>query len=254
MRCAIFIFLTAGTVAAWADRPLTIDDAYPLATGSFAVETGMAYQKDSRTTRLTAPLDITYGLVRRVEVTLGLGGQMEQREKAFGEDSSVGGLGDLVAQAQVQLINDGILSTVHAASFSVKFPTANHRRGLGSGRVDYDANWLISKTWNERWATHLNAGYTWVGDTRDEDFSNLTHYGIAAEYRIHKKLQLVAELFGDAAFEEGKSGLSGNLGVRWTVHPELILDAAFGGKLAGPGADLFATIGLAWTFDLKRRR
>src|SRR5688572_26236182 len=171
----MFILLAASTAEAWAARPLTIDDAYPVAPHHFELEAGMAHHKDSRTTRLTVPLGIAYGLTPRLEIGVGLGGQMEQREEAFGEGSTVSGFGDLIAQAKVQLIEERMFSTDHAALLSVKIPTANHRRGLGSGRVDYDASWLVSKAWNERWATHVNAGYTWVGDRLEDDFSDLAH-------------------------------------------------------------------------------
>jgi hypothetical protein len=69
-------------------------------------------------------------------------------------------------------------------------------------------------------------------------------------------LQVVAEVFGTTAEEDGGSGdIQGHLGVRYLVVEDLLLDAAIGRSFtARPPVEFFATVGLTWTFDAPWKR
>ena len=136
---------------------------------------------------------------------------------------------------------------------SVTLPTAKDEEGLGSGQTDYDLTWLLSKSLGDRANIHLNLGYSWLGETPDEDWGNLIHYGVAADYELFDSFQVIGEVFGEHEFKEDDSALQVNVGFRWEVLESLQLVAAAGTRLMGETSDLTATIGLIWVWDFHQQ-
>lgn len=133
-----------------------------------------------------------------------------------------------------------------ALAGSVKFATANERRGLGTGDEDYDLTLIVTKQWDAL-AIDGNLGRTWVGDRFDSTLNDIVHYGGAVRYSASEPLTLVGEVFADDP-KGAKAQWQANVGVQYALRKSFVLDAAFGRKLNSPGPDWVTTIGFTATF------
>ena len=143
---------------------------------------------------------------------------------------------------------------------SLKIPTADEDRGLGTGEVDGGALFIITKAFTESRKLHFNVGYTVTGRTPEVRLQDVLFIGLAGETTIpglaEERLQFVAEVFGTTEEEEGGRGdIQGRLGLRYLAVEDLILDAAIGRSFTSrPQVQFFATVGLTWTFDAPWKR
>jgi hypothetical protein len=241
------ISIAAGVV--WAGRPLVIDDADPVGTGEAEIEAGVAYQGVPDCRHWDYPVGIAVGLVPGVEAGMGFGGQFEQREDVLGEpgaggDHSTHGVGDLMAGAKWQFTGECPLGARHALAPSVKLPTADEDKGLGSGEADYDLTWIASRSVGEKAAIHLNAGYSWIGGPAED----VLHGGLAVDIQLTPSLQWVGETYVEKESDPGaESAAMVNTGVRWAFSEAITFDAAAGTKLCGDEApDFIGTAGVTW--------
>lgn len=229
-------------------RPLTVDDAFPVSPGTLEFDGGVGYVKDSSTHDFDFPMELTYGLVSNLDLSVSSGGVIEEREETVGRHQAVGGPADLVVGSKWNLLTQKQAGAAFALSGSVKFPTADHDRDLGSGKEDFDLTLIASRYWDQlgNLGTHVNVGYTWIGDDVD-----VLHYGLAGEYPLTDKLSVVAEVFANTPVKNsGATSVSVNGGGRFTCFDGLTLDAAVGAGLRDDAPDLTATFGVTWDFDL----
>lgn len=236
--------------AAHAGRPLAIDDADPADAGQFEFEAGAAYERDSDCKHWDFPFGLTYGAFRGVEIGIGFGGQFEERtelvEDGSGEQCSrEHGIGDLTVGAKWRFLESCPLGARHAIVPSVKFPTADEDKGLGSGETDFDLTWVGSRSIGEKAGVHLNLGYSWIGGPDDD----VLHYGMAADYQVLDAVQWVGEVFAEQEMSGGADTIvQYNMGFRLNPIESLALDIAGGSKISGDAPDFTATAGLTWTF------
>jgi hypothetical protein len=234
----------------FAGRPLTVDDADPVDKGMFEMEAGCAYEKDSECKHWDYPFGITYGLVSGLEVGVGFGVQSEKRVKLLDdgiteERVNEDGFSDVTLGAKWQFIESCPLGARHAIVPSIKIPTADDKKQLGSGKADYDLTWISSCLVCDKCGIHLNVGYSGVGGP-DKD---VVHCGLAMDYQFHEAVQCVVEVFAEKAIGDG-SDTAGqfNLGFRWRAVDDLTVDVSAGSGFDDEGPDLRATVGLTWTF------
>lgn len=242
----VFVWMVAD---AFAGRPLTVDDADPVAKAEAEVEAGIAYQGVPDCRHWDYPVGVTVGLASDMEAGIGFGGQFEQRKDVLGEpgsggDHSTHGMGDLMMGAKWQFIRECPLGARHALAPSVKFPTADEDNGLGSGEMDYDLTWIASRALGEKAGLHLNAGYSWIGGP-DED---VLHGGLAVDIQLAAPLQWVGEAYFEKERDPGaERSAMVNTGLRWALGAAVTLDAAAGTKLCGDEApDFIGSAGLTW--------
>lgn len=246
---------TCGIPSTFGGRPLTVDDAEPVAQRQFEFEAGLGYVGDHNSTHYDFPFGLAYGVLPRCELGIGFGGQMEERDIALAEEDAFTDIGDLTLSSKVKVLTEERCWADHSIAFTLKLPTASYRKGMGTGRVDYDLMWIMSKAISEKWNVHVNAGHTWMGDQQDEPFDDVVHYGVAADYQLSKQVQLVAEIFADTPLPHGcDTEAAVNGGMRWQIRDSLTLDAAVGtGILNAPGR-ITGTLGLTWSFGFKDRQ
>lgn len=243
--------LFSGT--ARAGRPLTIDDADPVDPGQFEFEAGTAYERDSDYKHWDFPLGLTYGLVPGIEVGAGFGGQSEERVEVLEdlgteETQQETGISDLNISAKWQFIESCPLGARHALAATVKFPTADEDKELGSGQTDYDLTWIVSRTVGEKSGVHFNIGYSWIGGP-DRD---VLHGGVALDYAIVDTVQWMGELFTEREIDGGTDTVvQYNTGFRWNPVESLTLDIAGGSTIHGDAPDFTGTVGLTWAFGFK---
>ncbi len=246
---AVGLVLAAGTV--FAARPLAVDDAGVVDMGQVELELGAVVVHDSTCDALEIPVGLTVGVLPNIAVGIGLGGQLEERSHIAGKDHE-SGFGDLVLGAKWGFFSETNGLPAQALSLSVKFPTADDDKGLGSGEIDYDLMWIASKMLTETVGLHLNAGYTWVGEPGGEDVGDIVHYGSAVDVQLNATVQWVGEVFAEKELQsDTQTIIQYNTGFRWAASNALILDVAAGSSLHGDDApDFTATIGLTWAFGM----
>lgn len=237
----------------WAGRPLTVDDAAPVAPGWLELELGGRYDAAVHVDHYDIPAGLTVGVLSTLEVGLGIGGQIENREQELGVSEIESGVGDLVLGAKWNPLPEEKYWASHALAIGLKLPTASREDGFGSGRADFDLTYIASKTLATNWTAHFNAGCTWVGDPADENLSDVFHTGLAIGWQATEQLEWVAELYSDVPVSSASDAvLHFNGGVRWGVRENLMLDGAAGACLCGDGPDWMITVGFTWSFDFRR--
>jgi len=239
-----------------AGRRLAIDDGDPVDSGQVEFEAGAAYEHDSDCKHWDFPFGLTYGLVPDIEIGIGFGGQFEERTERL-EDSGAEvctrehGISDLAIGAKWQFMESCPLGARHALVSSVKLPTADDEKGLGSGETDYDLTWIASRSISEKAGVHLNLGYSWIGGPDDD----VLHYGAALDYQIVDVIQWVGEVFAEKELAGATDVVVHyNTGFRWNPTESLTLDIAGGSKISGDASDFTTTAGLTWAFGFKSNK
>ena len=244
-RTIAFVAMVSGTLSARAGRPLSIDDADPVDHGMFEFEAGVAYEDDPGTEHWDFPFGLTYGLIRDVEIGVAFGGQIA--ETSHRED----GIGDLAIGAKWRLMESGPMGARHALVPSVKLPTADEKKGLGSGETDYDLTWVISWAVNDRAGLHCNLGHTWIGGKDN----NTVHYGLALDYQLLDPVQWVGEVFAENEVTDIRDAVVAcSSGFRWLPSEVLTLDVAAGAGIRGDAPDLTLTLGMTYAFGADKDR
>ncbi|MBP7828790.1 MAG: transporter [Kiritimatiellae bacterium] len=232
-------------LSAWAGRPLAIDDADPADPEIFELEAGAAYAKEGSVKAWELPLGLTYGVAPSVEAGIAFGALSVE---AGDEDES--GISDTVLGAKWQFIQACPLGARHALAPSVKLPTADEDKGLGSGQTDFDLTWIISRAMSEKAGVHVNLGYAWIGGPDDD----VLHYGVAADYQVTEAVQAVGEIFAERETSSGADTVGQfNLGLRYGATDALVLDLAAGSRIGDDGPDFTTTAGLTWAFGSKEK-
>ena len=239
---------------ALAGRPLNTNDTEPVEPGMWQIEASGAYEHDSSYDHYDYSFTLAHGIMAGLDLGIGFGGQFERIKElnsaAFNEE----GLGDLTVTPRWKFLEQSGYVPGQAVSFTVKFPTADHDNGLGSGEMDYDLTWIATEKIGDKVQIDANIGYLWIGEPEDDDVSDIFHYGVAVEYQLFEPVQWVAEVFGERELTSGgESAVLFNTGLRWAVCEGLSLDVAGGSGISGEAPDFFATAGLTWVFGPEKK-
>ena len=136
-----------------------------------------------------------------------------------------------------------------------KIPSARNTL-IGTKKFDY-AGYIIASKGFGKFDTHLNLGYTIVGQPDGTQLDNIYNFAFASEYFVSKKLELVGEVLGNttsfssggnenASSPEVTTGeIVGMLGARYHVTPKL--QFAFGINYDNKNAQLFRP-GITYSF------
>jgi hypothetical protein len=243
--------LLAIVTPAQAGRPLVVDDVDPVEGGRVQLEAGGEWQTASRTDTVAAPLALTLGIGGWLEVGVGSGVVYVSDPDASPRRAA--GVGDVVLTAKMKL-PAAPLGVELALAPALKLPTADDRRGLGSGEVDGGVTLIATTKITEDIAVHLNVGYTFIGRTPGADLRDVLFVGLAGEIPariLEDRLRLVGEVFATTKTEkDGREDVQARLGLRYLVQPDVVLDVALGRSLTrDPRVELFVTAGVTWVFD-----
>jgi len=234
---------------AQAGRPLATDDAGTVAPGTYEWDAGVKWHRDGGADGWEFPFGLTTGLTSDLELGVGFGSRIQEREEAAGT-SSISGVGDLAMGVKWNPLTEADSFASHALAAAVKFPTASQNKGLGTGETDWDLTYIASRSLTEQWSAHLNVGYTWTGNPPDAREDDLAHASIALGWQVSLPVELLVEVVGvlpESGHEEASAECI--IGARWHVGGQLTLDAAVGTTGLGDAADLTATLGITWLWE-----
>lgn len=171
-----------------------------------------------------------------------IGGTAEANASASGGS----GLGDIILKGRYYAVDqDGPLPFIDLVG-SIKFPTADEDKGLGTGEFDFTA--LSEFTWrlgDSPWIALAELGYTFVGKMPGEDMKNRWLYSVGLAYELDPKITLSGYLDGRTAIFEGEENpLSVLLVGQYKLRPDLRLDSLFEIGLTDGSPDFGITLGL----------
>jgi hypothetical protein len=171
----------------WGGRPLITEDAGTVEKGFFEVELAFDHTRDNNRDKNYIPsVQWAYGLTESAELALAGSYLFKDVHEGGRED----GWGDGIVYLKYRVWGEGEKVPAFALKPHVKIPTADEKRGLGSGKPDYGLTAVFSKSiTGMNW--HLNVGYTLIGKENTTDEFNLA---LAGEYEIRKGLLAVGEI------------------------------------------------------------
>lgn len=201
---------------AWGSHPLITDDAETQGKGKFQVEFNGQYDSDreavdgvsvkERGTQIATIL--SYGLTDAVDLVLGLPYQWRKITEDDVTVSEERGIGDATFEVKWRFFEkDGLMLALKPG---VILPTGSESRGLGAGRVGYQA-FLIGTKMADPWEFHANLGYIGNANKVDER-RDIWHASLAAEYELIENLELV-----------GNIGIERNRDKAGSGHPAFLL-------------------------------
>jgi hypothetical protein len=171
-----------------------------------------------------------------------VGGNVE----ADGHTSGGAGLGDIILKGRYYAVEQqGLLPFIDLVG-SVKLPTADKNKGLGTGEFDFTV--LAEFAWrlgDSPWAVLTELGYTFVGRPPGVDVNNRWLYSAGLAYDVDPKWTLSGYLDGRTAIFPGKENpLSVLLISQYKFTPTLRFDTIFEFGLSDGSPDFGVTLGL----------
>jgi hypothetical protein len=144
---------------------------------------------------------------------------------SFQDEISESGFGDIDVGLKYRLLDEGAAPAL-AVMATVKMPTADEAKGLGTGETDYGLKLLASKGFGSV-AAHLNLGYTVIGEPDGADWDDVISYGLGVLIPRNKNLQFIGELAGETDYDpvRDESTLDLTLGARYHFSSGLLLGA-----------------------------
>jgi hypothetical protein len=226
-------------------RPLRLEDAYPIAQGEWALETGSGLSAPRRSrTQGFFPLEVLYGLAPNLQVSLGTTIVTDPRrvdEQTKSGDLQVSGLYNF-NQESLNLPALGVRVTVNV-------PT-----GTASSGGDFRIKGLVTKSVG-RLSVHLNPAYEVFSGTTPFERDGRYELALGASYPVgapkHTLTTLLGDIFTEQAPRRGEPQIAGaEIGVRRQWTPWTVLDAGIGTEFAGPlnRSTFFATVGFSVGF------
>jgi hypothetical protein len=226
-------------------RPLRLEDAYSIAHGEFAIETGAGFTVERRgPSRGFFPVELLYGAYPNLQLSVGTSFStdphgLEDRPRS----------GDLRFGALYNFNQETIALPAFAAKLGVDAPTGIDARGYA-----VELRGIITKSF-ERLSLHLNAGYEFLTSTRGSERDGRYHLALGASYPIgapkFTRLTVVGDIFSEQSRRRGDAPVVGTeLGLRYQLTPRIVWDVAVGTEFAGPThrSDVFLTTGFSLGF------
>jgi hypothetical protein len=187
-----------GSSTAWGSHPLITDDAETQGQGKFQVEVNAQYDLDREAVDGVSVKEkgaqiatiLSYGLTDTADLVLSLPyqwGRIKEDDATIYDEK---GFADATFEVKWRFFEkDGLMLALKPG---VIVPTGNESRGLGSGRIGYQA-YLIGTKMAEPWEFHANLGYIGNENKADEE-RHIWHASLAAEYELFEHLELVANI------------------------------------------------------------
>jgi hypothetical protein len=239
---------------AWGSHPLITDDAGTQGKGKFQVEVNGQYDSDRTTangvtaesTGAEAVAILSYGLTENADLVLSLPYQWGKVKEEGITLSDEKGISDTTIEIKWRFFEkDGLMLALKPGLI---IPTGNEGKGLGAGKVGYQAFFIGTKE-AEPWEFHVNVGYIGNVNKVDEE-KNIWHVSLAAEYEVFKNLELV----GNIGIERNRDKMgSGNpafilAGVVYELSESFALDFGVKYGLNAAETDWSLLAGIAFRF------
>lgn len=236
-------WLLAATPAS-AFRPLAVDDADPAGFQEVQVKPGFESVKEDGEREAGAGLELSYGLMPSLELSVG-------SAVVDHDGDSADGVGDTAVSAKWQFFQDEGWAPALAFAPSVKLPTADPDKGLGTGSTDVGIRGIVSKDLDFV-SVHANLGYTFVGrdSFQGEELRDPYFYGGALQVPVVTWLELVGDVFVEQAEVKGEHNTAAfTAGFLFAASKALTIDLGVRRRLrsdVGPDFVLMSGLTYSW--------
>lgn len=227
------------------NRPIAIEDAYVLPKGEIGIEGGVVYNdRGQGKGRVGFQPQIIYGAFDNAQIEL-MTTTLTEPNTVAGDDKS----GDL----SLGVLYNFNTETVEVPAFAVRvelgFPTGVKSKGL-----DTEVTGVMTRSF-DRWRTHLNVGYTFLGSPASGERAGAYRVVAAVSYPLGYpdsfRDTFIANVFTRQSDLVGQSNPTGlGIGLRHQVSSRVVADIGLGSEVIGPAdrSVFFSTIGLSVGF------
>jgi hypothetical protein len=227
------------------NRPLRLEDAYPIASGEIAIEGGGGFTLQRRgSNRGLFPIELLYGAYPNLQ--LGLGTVLPTDPREIDERPKSG---DLVLSALYNFNQETISLPAFALKLGLDAPTGVDARGYG-----IELKGIITKSF-ERVSLHFNGSYEFLTDNGRGERDGRYKLVLGASYPVgaprFTRATLIADVFTEQPVQRHEPNIVGTeVGVRYQLTPRLVWDAGVGTEFAGPAgrSNFFLTTGVSFGF------
>jgi outer membrane protein OmpA-like peptidoglycan-associated protein len=189
------------------------------------------------------------------------GGGMANEYPLIRDGWSDNQLGDLWIGAKINLTSQWKQQpAAFALRGQIKLPTAKDdstdEQGLGTGKMDWAIDAIVSKELNERVELSGFGGFIVRGDPDDIELSNGIRWGVGAGFPTRKNLRLTAELHGEMYLDDTLTNARTIIGQDGTIAPATTnLDSPFNASLGLTwlGRNWFAGAGINYRLAMDGR-
>ncbi|HTM06907.1 MAG TPA: hypothetical protein VL754_00815 [Verrucomicrobiae bacterium] len=245
---SLYIFLSQ---AAFAARPLVVDDARPVAENNVQFSIGFTHTVPEKggLDQQAPTMTLGFGVVKDLE----LGLTLDRINTDLKGESPARGFEDLHLYSKYNFVEEIEKGYVPAMTFifDLKVPTANSHNGLSTGKFDEGFLLIVTKHWFPA-AVDLNLGYTVVGRRQGEKLENQFFGGVALRYGLNENWRVVGDIYGLSREAKGERA-AGNfqVGIRYRPNLPAYFDVAVGRSLLATGDRFQVTLGMTWSTALK---
>lgn len=238
----------------WAAHPLITDDSGTQGKGKFQLELNGQYDWDKetsdgvtvRSTGGTAAAILSYGIVDHADLVLSLPCRWGKIKEDDLEIYNEKGFSDTVLEVKWRFFEKEGLGL--ALKPGIRFPTGNHEKNLGSGKIGGHF-FLIGSQEFGPWAFHANLGYIRNENKLDER-KDIWHVSLATTREVVKNVRLVANVGQERNPEDsGKNDPAFLIGgVIYSVSENVDLDCGLKFGLNSSETDVSVLAGVTYRF------
>lgn len=169
--------------------------------------------------------------------------------RAQGQNVTESGLGDIILRGRYYIVEEKDWTPLVAITGRLKLPTADEKRGLGTGKMDEGVGAEVSKRLGENWITFIDGGFNVIGRPDGLNLRNQWWYDIGGGYYFTK------DLIGNIYFEEYRSLVSGTqnirdvfLGMNYRASSEWRFNGGVAVGLSNGAPDHIFSVGTSYRF------
>ena len=232
----VTLLLAFGPGTVFAGRPLDTEDTGTVEPGKAELELSGDFAKNPEDRFWFAKSVLSFGLLPKLEGRLESGLLFFEPEGEKGR----GGIGDSLLGFKYRLLDEVETLPAVLGSLTVRLPTGDGGRQLGSADVDVGLLAVASKAFGPVTLT-WNGGYTFVTRDRDLDFWTLA---ASVEYCATKAWSLVGEIVSGLGSGSAADTAVLRAGTTYSITDRIRADAAIGSGVTRESPDLLITIGV----------
>lgn len=159
---------------------------------------------------------------------------------------SESGFGDIVAAIVYTPINTK--GTIVDITGKIKFPTANEKKALGSGKTDYAVQAEVEQAIDQAFVNG-GIGYKWLGDPAGIDLRNIVYGSVGGGYKPSAATTVgVSYDFAQAARRGGKAPQEASLYASHRLTKNMKLNGSIFAGLSDGSPDWGAGVSLGYNF------
>src|SRR5262245_24263049 len=226
-------------------RPLRLEDAYAIATGEIALETGGGFSLIRRgPDRGFFPIEVLYGALPNFQI--GLGTTLSTHPHEIDEPVKSG---DLRVSALYNFNQETLVMPAFGVKLEVNFPT-----GVDAHGVALKLKGIVTKS-IERLSLHFNAAYQGLTDARGDERNGQYELVLGASYPLgaprYTRATIIADVFTEQSARHGEDNTVGvEAGFRYQITRTIVWDAGVGTEFAGTSdrSQFMFKTGFSWAY------